>query len=181
MEELKIHIGCGKRDFGDKWVHIDGDTSFKHVKNNDIYLFGYNNNTVDEIYASHFIEYFDRQEVVELLKCWKNALKEGGILKLAVPNFPVLVEIYQKYLDLDIILGPLFGRMKMDAKTIYHKTCYDYISLYNVLSECGFKNIKTWNWQETEHSHIDDHSQAYFPHMNKKYGTLISLNMLCKK
>ena len=32
---MKVHIGCGKRNFGDDWYHIDG-TSYPHVKSNDI-------------------------------------------------------------------------------------------------------------------------------------------------
>ena len=24
MAEIKLHIGCGKRDFGPDWEHIDG-------------------------------------------------------------------------------------------------------------------------------------------------------------
>lgn len=64
---------------------------------------------------------------------------------------------------------------------IYHKTTYDYISLKNVLEKNNFKNIKLWEWKNTEHSNIDDYSQAYLPHMDKKNGTLMSLNIECIK
>jgi len=43
------------------------------------------------------------------------------------------------------------------------------------------RNIKRYNWKDTEHSKIDDHSQAYLPHMDKDNGTLISLNVECIK
>ena len=47
----------------------------------------------------------------------------------------------------------------------------------------GFKNIKIWDWQEffKEQKDFDDHSQAYFPHMDKENGILVSLNIECQK
>ena len=36
-----------------------------------------------------------------------------------------------------------------------------------------FKKIRYWDWRLTEHSKVDDYSQAYFPHMNKKDGLQI--------
>ena len=50
-----------------------------------------------------------------------------------------------------------------------------------LLEENGFKNIKLYDWRETEHSQFDDHSQAYFPHLDKENGLLVSLNIECQK
>ena len=55
------------------------------------------------------------------------------------------------------------------------------INMAPVLEFCGFSEIKKYNWEETNHSIHDDHSQAYLPHMDKKDGTLISLNLECRK
>ncbi|GAI73713.1 unnamed protein product, partial [marine sediment metagenome] len=46
--------------------------------------------------------------------------------------------------------------------------------------ECGFINIKKYDWWSVEHSEIDDFSKAYLPHMDKK-GVLVSLNVEAKK
>ena len=83
---MKVHIGCGKRNFGDDWHHIDG-TSYQHVKSNDIKNIPFKENTVDLIYASHVFEYFDREQASDVLQIWKKCLKPGGIIRLAVPNF----------------------------------------------------------------------------------------------
>jgi len=178
---MKFNIGCGQRNFGDDWIHIDGG-NYDHLESSDIFISRYENNIADLIYASHFIEYFDRDEVLPLLKRWKEVLKPNGVLRLAVPNFEKIANLYinGKY-SLDSFLGPLYGKMKMSNNTIYHKTTYDFTSLEKLLKVIGMKKIKKYDWWNTEHKNFDDHSQAYLPHMDKKNGILISLNVECMK
>ena len=178
---MKINIGCGQRNFGKEWIHIDG-ADYDHIDSKDLLMKEYENKSVELIYASHLIEYFDRKEIIPILKRWREVLKPNGILRLAVPNFEVYAKLYsEKKISLDDSLGPLFGKMEMGNKTIYHKTTYDYSSLKKILQEVGMRNISKYNWRQTSHSMFDDHSQAYFPHMDKDNGTLMSLNMECIK
>jgi len=172
---LKINLGCGKRNFGSEWIHIDGN-NYDHIDSTDIINFDYSN--VEIIYASHVIEYFDRYEILDILINWKSKLKKNGILRLAVPDFEKMSSLYsKKKFELDSFLGPLYGRMTMDGNFIYHKTVYDEKSLRNLLKEVGFNKIRRWDWKKTIHSKYDDHSQAYLPKMDKKKGELISLNI----
>lgn len=178
---MKLHLGCGKRDFGKDWIHIDGG-NFEHLHSHDIVNLPFEDNSVDLIYSSHVIEYFDRTEVVDVLKKWHRVLKPNGTLRLAVPNFGIMSLLYvEENLSLDNFLGPLYGKMPMGNSTIYHKTVYDFQSLKTVLEGCGFRDVGFYDWRTTEHSHIDDHSQAYIPHMDKENGELISLNVEAKK
>lgn len=179
MKVKKLHIGCGDRDFGDDWIHIDGNRKSSHINYTSIEdLSQFKNNTIDLIYASHVLEYFSRGEVILVLNEWKRVLKEGGVLRLAVPDF---YEMTKLYLDgrfpLESFLGPLYGEIIMADKFIYHKTVYDFNSLANILHDVGFSDIKRYDWRKTEHSHFDDCSQAYLPKMDKENGTLISLNL----
>jgi predicted SAM-dependent methyltransferase len=176
-DKIKLHLGCGKRDFGSDWVHIDG-SDFPHVSSHDIVDLPFNKNSVDLIYASHVLEYFDRKQGDEVLSKWYSILKNGGTLRLAVPDFETIAELYHsKKYDLNSFIGLLYGKMKMSDQSIYHKTVYDFNGLRKKLTLVGFYSIKRYNWRDTEHSHVDDHSQAYLPHMNKETGTLISLNI----
>ena len=172
---MKINLGCGKRNFGSEWIHIDGN-NYDHIDSNDIINFDYSD--VELIYASHVIEYFDRYEILDILLNWKSKLKKNGILRLAVPDFEKMSSLYsrQKF-ELDSFLGPLYGRMNMNGNFIYHKTVYDEKSLRNLLKEAGFNKIRRWDWKKTTHSKYDDHSQAYLPKMDKEKGELISLNI----
>lgn len=178
---MKLNIGCGKRNFGDKWIHIDG-ANFSHIDSNDILLKSFKDDSVNLIYSSHFIEYFDRNEIISLLKRWKKVLKKNGILRLAVPDFRVCADLYLKGLfPLENFLGPLYGKMKMGDKLIYHKTVFDFESLKKILESIGMTHISIYDWRKTEHAKFDDHSQAYLPHFEKEEGTLISLNVESKK
>ena len=179
---MKINIGCGWRNFGEDWIHIDGG-DYDHLDYKNITKLEFEDNSVDLIYASHVLEYFDRDEVIPVLKEWNRVLKEDGILRLAVPNFYAMIQLYflNNY-PLDTFLGPLYGKMKMADKTIYHKTTYDWNSLCDTLTTAGYKSFKKYNWQDYPiHIEHDDHSQAYIPHMDKENGTLISLNIECRK
>jgi len=171
---MKLHLGCGKRDFGSEWIHIDKD-DYPHVIYNSVIALPFANDTAELIYASHLFEYFDREEAKQILAEWYRVLKPGGILRLAVPDFKALCKLYVEGHGLDKLLGPLYG--KFGDPSVYHKTCYDFDSLAVILEAGGFTSVSKYDWRSTEHSHIDDHSQAYFPHMDKENGMLISLNV----
>lgn len=178
---MKVHVGCGIRDFGKDWFNVDG-ADFSHIHSKDIFLKNLEDNSVDLIYASHLIAYFDYQEIRELFNCWKRVLKEDAILRIATPDFEKLIDLYQLgEVSLDQIIGPLYGKMLMNESYVYHKTTYDFEKLRDVLEKIGFRRVKEYNWRNTDHSQFDDHSQAYIPHMHKKDGVLISLNIECKK
>ncbi len=182
-------MGCGWRNFGPSWCHIDGG-DYEHLDKDlgtvtDILL---QNDQVDLIYASHLLQYFSRNQAEYVLAEWYRVLKPGGVLRIAVPNFNVMSYLYQRNDlsdpncgDLDKILGPLYGKMKMGEETIHHKTTYDFESLRTLTETAGFKAMRYFDWRDTEHAEFDDHSQAYLPHMDKENGTLISLNVECYK
>lgn len=178
---MKLHLGCGARDFGPDWTHID-KAEFSHIKYFSVTDFPFEDNCVDCIYSSHLLEYFDRTEVVPILKEWRRVLKPGGILRTAVPDFGAMAKLYcSGTYKLESFLGPLYGMMTCNSNAIYHKTTYDFDSLKALLEFVGFNNVKRYDWRSVEHAAFDDHSQAYLPHMDKENGCLISLNVECEK
>lgn len=178
---MKLHLGCGKRNFGKGWIHIDGDGGFSHLHSHNITKLPFDGESADLIYASHVIEYFDRHHLIPLLQEWHRVLKVGGIIRLAVPDFAAMVKLYLDGEDLSKFLGPLYGRMAQGATWIYHKTVFDEKHLTNILIQAGFVDIRGWDWRKVDHGKFDDHSQAYLPHLNKDTGVLISLNIEATK
>lgn len=179
---IKLHLGCGWRDFGGDWIHIDGG-DYEHLDHGDITKLPYEDESVDVIYASHVLEYFDREEAKTVLQEWIRVLKKGGTLRIAVPDFEAMATMYVMTRNtieqhrLGSFIGPLYGKMQMGNQTIYHKTAYDFNDLSSILKILGIKSVKRYDWRETEHAQFDDHSQAYIPHMDKDNGVLISLNV----
>lgn len=185
MEKVYLNLGCWHREIPG-WIHVDlCDMPHIDFKSNINDLNMFNDNSVDLIYSSHSFEYFDVKEAPNVLKEWNRVLKPGGILRLAVPDFDSLIKLYDLTGDINTILGPLFGRMKIETESsetmLYHKTTYTLKSIKKLLEANGFKNIHKYDWKETIHKDYDDHSQAYYPHMDKENGLLLSLNIEASK
>jgi len=176
---MKLHIGCGDR-YIPGFVHIDV-RKLPHIdfvtSADKLDMFG--DNSADLIYTCHVLEHFGRSRTEGVLKEWHRVLKPGGILRLAVPDFEKLVQVYLKTKDLKLIIGPLFGRQDYPENT--HYTVFDFMSLFDTLTSAGFKNIHRYDWEQTTHREYDDYSQAYIPHLDKEHGILISLNIECEK
>jgi predicted SAM-dependent methyltransferase len=127
--------------------------------------------SVDFIYASHLLEYFDWEEGEAACRYWRQLLKAGGVLRLSVPSWDSLVKIENVH-GLKEIIGPLFGRWKTSRGWIYHRCVYDDKTLSEMLSRVGFRHVRCWKWEtEEERKRHDDYSQAV------KHGVPISLNL----
>lgn len=181
MQNNKLHIGCGKR-FLPGWVHIDLE-DFKHIdyKTTCYDLHMVKDNTIDTIYASHILEYFDLQEAKKVvLPEWRRVLKPKGELLLAVPDFEAIAKLFLAGIGLERFLGPLYGKIKVGEKYLHHKTVYDMTILKKTLEECGFKGVQKCDLYRHLNSpkEFDDYSKSYIPHMDFESGVCISLNVI---
>ncbi|MGX2971740.1 class I SAM-dependent methyltransferase [Helicobacter sp. T3_23-1059] len=198
---MKLHLGCWHRNIPD-FINVDlCDMPHIHYKSSIDDLSMFEDESAGLIYSSHSFEYFDRFEAVNVIKEWHRVLKKGGTLRLAVPDFDKLIEVYHLTGDLTKILGPLYGRMSVknanaqnpnrndsNAKDsvggdlmIYHKTVWNFTLLSEFLQSNGFSDVRRYDWRTTIHKDYDDHSQAYYPHLDKENGILISLNVEATK
>jgi predicted SAM-dependent methyltransferase len=172
---MKLHLGCGKR-YIPGFIHIDvvEYDHIDHICSIDNLSF-IEDESVELIYNCHVLEHFKRQDVNKVLREWYRVLKKDGILRTSVPDFEKLVEVYNKYKDLKMIIGPLFGRM--DYLYNIHYNVFDFKTLEEELKKAGFRKVYRYNWKDTIHKDYDDYSQAYIPHMDKENGILLSLNV----
>jgi ubiquinone/menaquinone biosynthesis C-methylase UbiE len=176
---MKLHLGCGKIHIPG-FVHVD-IAEYPHI---DIHAsldnLPLDDNSADLIYCCHALTYYDRFEVPRVLSEWHRVLKYGGIVRVSVTDFRKMILVYGKTKEISKIIGPIFGRWEVtegSGKYVYHKTIFDEASLKIALETARFFGIREWYWKDTEHTSIDDCSQAHYPHMDKVHGVQISLNM----
>lgn len=174
----KLHLGCGKKRFAG-WYHVDA-LDYPHVDHvgpvQDLSFI--EDGVVEVIYACHVLEHFGRKEYMSVLREWRRVLQPGGILRLAVPDYRACAELYlsgRLKRGLEDVRGLMVGGQRDQYD--YHGMVFDKPDLSHALQEAGFSSVREWDWRKTEHTSIDDYSQAYLPHMDKEHGRLVSLNL----
>jgi predicted SAM-dependent methyltransferase len=172
---MKYHLGCGNK-------HLPGFLNIDCVKTDAVDLIddiskltSLEPGTADLIYACHCLEHFSRHEIKDVLMTWFSKLRCGGRIRIAVPDFDAVVNYYGHNRNLEQVMGLVCGGQRNEYD--FHKVIFTFDFLQKVLNEVGFYNVKRYEWRTTEHSHIDDYSQCYLPHMQKDSGTLMSLNV----
>lgn len=178
---MKLHLGCEQKhlpgyinvdiqDTGAADIMFDITDIGKHIPKD----------SVDIIYISHVLEHFERGKAEELINKMFYVLKrQTGILRIAVPDFEAICKQYMETKNLDELHGLLYGRHDIPFEG--HYTIWDFTTLRNMLTDVGFSRVNKYNWKDTDHADIDDYSQAYLPHMDKKNGRLMSLNVEATK
>ena len=135
--------------------------------------------SVEEIYACHVLEHFKRNETDLVLAEWCRVLKEGGLLRIAVPDFEAIVSEYSQNGDLNAVLGLLYGGQNYEYN--FHYQAYDFSRLKDILQKTGFADVCKYDWRGFLPDNYDDFSRAYLPHMDMKNGRLMSLNVMAMK
>jgi hypothetical protein len=134
MQKVRLNLGSGD-------CPIEGYTNIDRRNGQEAYPLDYPDGSVDEIRASHILEHFGRKEALEVLKNWVSKLKPGGLLKIAVPDFARITEMY-KGGDTNTT-GYLCGGQTDEDD--YHKNIFDRKSLAVLLEQAGLYDIKHWD------------------------------------
>jgi predicted SAM-dependent methyltransferase len=174
---LKLHLGCGSRHIPG-FVHVDL-LSAPHVDIvGPVDQLPVRDASASLVYASHVLEHFGRYEYQAVLTEWFRVLAPGGVLRLAVPDFAACAALYYESGLADRLTG-LVGLLVGGQRGAYdfHKMIFDEESLRLDLLGTGFAEVRRWNWRSTEHTGVDDYSQAFIPHLQKENGRLMSLNL----
>ena len=135
----------------------------------------FKNNSVEAIYTAHMLEHLDRNDSRTFLLNAKKVLKPGGVLRISVPDFKMLIEAYMvhksadKFLEdslLTIIAPKTFKQKILILLTGFrhHQWMYDADSLINLLKNCGFVNVQeksssSSDIQNTEGLNLDERSE----------------------
>lgn len=109
----------------------------------------YNDNEIDFINMSHFIEHLEVDDGIEFLKDCLRVLKPGGTVRLCFPDLKKLIDTWLNgtMSDFDDIQPKEYAEAKSGAQRFWmlltsgHKTCYDAWAITRSLELAGFDTI----------------------------------------
>lgn len=174
---VRVHLGCGETDLPGFW-NVDS-RALRHVHYAQCVfpLDVYADDSVDLIYCSHTLEHLTFVGARQALTEWHRVLRPGGVLRLAVPDFSVLAEVYAATDDLRRIRGALLGGQNYPGN--FHRSVYDRRLLGELLTEVGFEKIREWHPWEVFEGRPPDTSGEVWDLAGRTFS--ISLNLEGRK
>ena len=160
---IRLNLGCGNKPI-DAFINVDAvPTRGVDLIANLQDLRFLKSDSVDEIYASHFLEHFSTKDAIFLISEFHRVLKQGGVLKLAVPDLDKICDLYMKNIDWftpphSPWLGLIYGGQGNDYD--FHKTGFNFRWLKYLLEQADFSSV-----QEVVDGfeHVRDGSYAMLP------------------
>lgn len=135
-DTIKLDLGAGE-------ISPVGFTPLGRDQGSEIFPLAYDDNSVDVIRASHVLEHFPHGQIADVLKDWVRALKPGGVLRIAVPDFE---ELAKRYLDGKLMDAPAeyFVMGSQIDGNDFHKSLFDREHLRQRLSVAGLVLLRPW-------------------------------------
>lgn len=131
---MKLDLGAGA-------VSPAGFTPLGYAHGSEIFPLPFADGSIDTIRCSHALEHFPHRQVPAVIADWVRALRPGGELKIAVPNFRAVAEGY-----LAGARQPTEGYImggQADAAD-YHKALFDEEHLREILAGAGLVLLRPW-------------------------------------
>jgi predicted SAM-dependent methyltransferase len=169
---MKLHIGGKQIKDGWKILNIqklDGVDFVGSISD----LSQFDNDSIEEIYASHVVEHVDQKNIKKTLNGIYRILKEGGKFYISVPDLDVLCKIFindkappkVKF----HVMRMMFGGQTDEHD--YHYFGWNFLFMKDFLIESGFKKV-----ERVKSFSIFNDTSDYAP-----YGVPISLNVIAYK
>jgi predicted SAM-dependent methyltransferase len=169
---MKLNIGGEEKKDGWKVLNIQKKEAVDYI--GDITdLSQFEDNSIDEIYASHVIEHVTLKNVQKTFKGIHRILKDNGKFYISVPDMDILCKVFTdpkaptkvKF----HIMRIMFGGQIDDFD--YHYVGWNYTFMKEFLFKTGFKKT-----ERVESFSLFKDTSDYAP-----YGAPISLNIIAYK
>jgi hypothetical protein len=134
-DKILLDIGCGQRGPRAGYIGVD------RCLGSEAFPLSFSDNAVDAIVASHILEHFPHGQIADVLKDWVRALKPGGELRIAVPDFRLIAENYLAGAQIPTE-GYVMGG-QVDAAD-FHKAIFDEGHLKAALAAAGLVLLRSW-------------------------------------
>ena len=169
---MKLHIGGKEKKEGWKILNIqkfEGVDFLGDISD----LSQFENNSIEEVYASHVVEHVPHKKVNETLKGVYRILSENGKFYISVPDMDVLCKIFiDSKAPPDVkfhIMRMMFGGQVDEFDFHYFGSNFEFMR--DFLTNAGFKRI-----EKVKSFSLFKDTSDYAP-----YGEPISLNVIAHK
>jgi predicted SAM-dependent methyltransferase len=173
--KVLVHIGCGQTD-SKEFINVDarGLAHVHIITDNIASLPQFTDGSVDLIYMCHILEHIKIADLPDVLVEMKRMLKDGGILRLSVPDFDRLVEVYNASGgDINMIIKQLMGGQ--DHQYNIHYSVFTRRSLDTILKQAGFRDVVPWDPENCQYHDFKDRASRKITINGKAYP--VSLNL----
>lgn len=142
---LKVVVGSGGV-FQNGWVATNKETV--DITNENDWRRYFKEGSIDIILGEHVLEHLSLKNGTKAIKIMKRFLKEGGYIRIAVPD---RFHPDPKYIELNDVIEDQIALNEYD----YHHVFYDYKSLSKIFQEEGFeiKLLEFYDENGTFHFH----------------------------
>jgi predicted SAM-dependent methyltransferase len=151
-QAIKLNLGSGDRPL-EGYINLDAKEGFAAFPLADLYYLPGEHypsgkticttgSVIDEIRASHVLEHFPHGQTQEILDHWVSRLRPGGVLKVAVPDFGRIVQLYADPRELPI-QGYVMGGQTDEHD--FHKALFDEPVLRHLMAGAGLIDIRPWD------------------------------------
>jgi predicted SAM-dependent methyltransferase len=168
-----IHLGCGNVN-SPEFINVDAlPLPHVHYVLNVAKLSVFKDSYADLLYASHVLEHIPVNQVETVLAEWKRVIRPDGVLRLSVPDFDKLIDMYHEVGNkIFPIQCPLVGA---GTKYTSHYSIFNETYLNELLSKVGFRIVRNWDPHKVDHHDFDDWASIpTYAHGKEFY---ISLNL----
>ena len=146
-EPPRLHVGCGANRFPG-WVNADIDPGAELI----IFLqrrLPVGSGTLSRLYTEHVLEHVPYATAVFFLREARRALRQDGVLRIAMPDLDDLIDGYQHdWKRFDWVSWPDYAFLKTRAEMLNiafrwwgHQHLYNREELERALREAGFTKI----------------------------------------
>jgi predicted SAM-dependent methyltransferase len=185
----KLQIGAGRNALKG-WLNTDRDTA---LSKETVFMdarkkLPFDVSTFDYIFCEHFIEHLDYRDGLRFVHECYRVLKLGGTLRISTPDLSFLIELFtenktelqQRYIRWAVDSHTDFG-IYIDTFVINnffrswgHKFIYDYKTLKDLMTRCGFADIRTYNPGESDDKNLEG-LESHDREIGKEFNKLESL------
>ena len=174
--KVYVNLGCGNNS-GPEFINVDvlSLPNIHHVHDiTKLEMFA--TESVDLIYASHVVEHLPPEKFISTIKEWRRVLKIGGRLRISVPDFDRLIEVYQgNGGDVKIVRDQVLGQRPPYDN---HYTLWNQRYAEDQFTALGFVALKSWDPLTADHHNFKDRSSRTIKVAGKEVAISLNLEMV---